>query len=98
MRFDFLVAAAVAASMVSAHPGHDHHQELAERTAALQHTKKDLSHCAEKIRARGLEKRSVERRAALATHLMKRNNLKGMMAQMVSPLRIFEVTFADIGN
>ncbi|KAF7553863.1 hypothetical protein G7Z17_g3326 [Cylindrodendrum hubeiense] len=76
MRFDLIVGAAVAASMVSAHPGHDHRQELAERTAALQHTKKDLSHCAEKIRARGLEKRSVERRAALATNLMKRSNLK----------------------
>ncbi|KAH7161066.1 Intradiol ring-cleavage dioxygenase [Dactylonectria macrodidyma] len=76
MRFIQLVAGALAAGTISAHPGHDHKQELAERTEALLHSKKDLSHCAEKLRARGVEKRSVERRAAKATNLLKRGHLK----------------------
>ncbi|KAG3185635.1 hypothetical protein PC129_g25277 [Phytophthora cactorum] len=79
MRFIQPVAGALAAGTVSAHPGHDHHQELTQRQEALQHSKKDLSHCAEKLRARGVEKRSVERRTAMATNLLKREHLQATM-------------------
>ena len=86
MRLASLVAGAIAASTVAAHPGHDHHQELAQRTAFLQHSKKDLSHCAEKMRARGLEKRATERRAAMVTGLRKRGNIQGMpRASIITP-------------
>ena len=48
-----------------AHPGHDIQQEIQERRDFLSSIKRtDLSHCAEKLRARGIEKRNIERRAA----------------------------------
>lgn len=80
MHVPTLVAAflATAAASVSAHPGHDISEELAEREAALsQFAYRDLSHCAEKIRARGLETRNVARRNALVEQLQKKANLKG---------------------
>ncbi|KAK1827333.1 Intradiol ring-cleavage dioxygenase [Podospora conica] len=77
MHLTTLVVGALAALCVSAHPGHDLSAELAEREAALsQYEYRDLSHCADKIRERGLEARSVARRNALVQQLQKRANLK----------------------
>jgi hypothetical protein len=77
MHLNSLLVGALAVSFVSAHPGHDPAVELAEREAALsQFARRDLSHCAEKIKARGLEARAVARRNALVTELQKRGNLK----------------------
>lgn len=78
MHFSSFVAAALGASIVAAHPGHDVAQEAAERRAFLdKHTKKDLSHCAAKIKARGLEARNVQRRAEHAASLLeKKGSLK----------------------
>ena len=78
MQLKTLVVGALAAVGVSAHPGHDLSAELAEREAALsQFAYRDLSHCADKIRERGLEARSVARRNALVEQLQKKAKLKG---------------------
>lgn len=49
-----------------AHPGMsaaEMEKEIAERSAYLKTTKRDLSHCAAKMKARGLEKRGLDRRS-----------------------------------
>jgi hypothetical protein len=77
MHFPSIIAGILAAATVSAHPGHDPAVELAEREAALtQFSRRDLAHCADKIRERGLEARSIARRNALVTKLQKRANLE----------------------
>ncbi|KAK1754266.1 Intradiol ring-cleavage dioxygenase [Echria macrotheca] len=77
MYFSSVLAGVLAAVTVSAHPGHDPAVELAEREAALsQFSRRDLAHCADKIRERGLEARSIARRNALVTKLQKRANLE----------------------
>ncbi|OBT53214.1 hypothetical protein VE04_05943 [Pseudogymnoascus sp. 24MN13] len=56
------VAAGLAAQVV-AHPGHDISQEIAERNAFLKNSaRRDLSHCADALRKRGVEDASVKRR------------------------------------
>lgn len=61
-------ATAVAATSIflaaNAHPGHSIEEEIAERVAYLKRGISDLDHCAEKLRARGHEKRSIGRRVA----------------------------------
>lgn len=52
-----------------AHPGHDLKEEIAERRDFLSTVKRaDLSHCAEKLKARGVNERNVARRKALVEH------------------------------
>ncbi|ROW01372.1 hypothetical protein VMCG_05866 [Cytospora schulzeri] len=63
MRFSTFLVNALAAAMVSAHGNHDIKREQFMRRTLLEHTKKDLSHCADKIRRNGLEARNVQRRA-----------------------------------
>lgn len=75
MHFATAIVGALAATLVAAHPGHDHGAEQLARREALKFSKRDLSHCAEKIKARGLEARSIKRRTELAAGLMKRHNL-----------------------
>jgi hypothetical protein len=62
------VAAAMALAAllpaVQAHPGHSVEEEIAERAAYLKRSVTNLDHCAEKLRARGVEKRSLNRRVA----------------------------------
>lgn len=76
MRLTDAIIGALAATVVVAHPGHDHAAEQQERREALQFSKRDLSHCAAIIKARGLEARSVKRRSELASGLLKKRNLK----------------------
>jgi DNA-binding helix-hairpin-helix protein with protein kinase domain len=72
----FLLGVA-ALHLVAAHPGHDHHAELNQRREILGSIQRtDLSHCADKIKKRGLEERAVRRRAELASQLIKRNGLQ----------------------
>ncbi|KAN0117870.1 extracellular dioxygenase-like protein [Hyaloscypha variabilis] len=66
-----LLAAAVLTSNVVAHPGHDIRAEMAERAAFMQTSKRDLSHCAAKMKARG----SVARRAAVAKQARKTRSI-----------------------
>ena len=77
MRLSTFLAGTLAAVFVSAHPGHDPRDEAAEREAVLsQFEYRDLAHCADKIRERGLEARSVARRSALVQRLQKRSRLE----------------------
>lgn len=68
MRFTQTVVSGLAflSSSVLAHPGHDLTHEIAERREFLSTVKRaDLSHCAAKLKARGLDKRNVARRTAM---------------------------------
>ncbi|RYP77310.1 hypothetical protein DL770_007077 [Monosporascus sp. CRB-9-2] len=66
MRFTGLASCLViVAGLASAHPGHDISQEIVERREFLSTVKRnDLSHCAEKLKARGVLERNVARRSA----------------------------------
>lgn len=75
MRFSSVIASALAATMATAHHNHDIKREQAMRRSLLEHTKKDLSHCAAKIRRNGLEARNVKRRADQAAALMEKKGL-----------------------
>lgn len=70
-----IVAAAILACNVAAHPGHDLRAEIAERAAFMQTSKRDLTHCAAKMKARGMDKKTVARRAAIAKDARKKRNI-----------------------
>ncbi|OIW24725.1 hypothetical protein CONLIGDRAFT_103685 [Coniochaeta ligniaria NRRL 30616] len=76
MHLPTIIAGALAAVVVVAHPGHDHDAEQLVRREALKFSKRDLSHCAANIKARGLEARSIKRRSELATGLLKKRHLQ----------------------
>ncbi|KAK2761248.1 hypothetical protein FQN54_001770 [Arachnomyces sp. PD_36] len=63
------------AGSTAAHPGHDHTQEAAERAAFMKTAPRGLEHCTEKLKARGLDKKIMARREALATSLREKRNL-----------------------
>ncbi|KAH8598898.1 Intradiol ring-cleavage dioxygenase [Bisporella sp. PMI_857] len=70
------VAALLSASNVVAHPGHDINKEIAERAAFLKDTpKRDLSHCAAKLKARGITAANNARRAAIAKEARKKRGI-----------------------
>lgn len=55
--------AAILATQVVAHPGHDISQEIAERAAFLKNSaRRSLSHCADTLSKRGVEDMSIKRR------------------------------------
>ncbi|KAK5209999.1 hypothetical protein LTR47_002887 [Exophiala xenobiotica] len=62
--FATVVAATSIFLAANAHPGHSIEEEIAERAAYLKRGISNLDHCAEKLRARGHEKRSIGRRVA----------------------------------
>ncbi|KAI1338308.1 Intradiol ring-cleavage dioxygenase [Xylariaceae sp. FL0016] len=73
MRFSILPSLAALLSVSAAHPGHDLSEEIAERQAFKAVSRRsDLSHCASKLKARGVQRRNVLRRAAMANALKKR--------------------------
>jgi len=49
---------------VVAHPGHDLDQEIAERNEFWKNSKRDLTHCNDPLRRRGIENKHRSRRAA----------------------------------
>lgn len=64
------------AALAAAHPGHDVSEEVAERKAYLGSIKRaSLGHCAEKLKARGIEERNVRRRAALVDSVREKRKL-----------------------
>jgi hypothetical protein len=69
------VTAALIASNAVAHPGHDMRTEIAERAAFMQTSKRDLSHCAAKMKIRGIENGNVARRTALAKNPRKKRSI-----------------------
>lgn len=69
-------AASALLSVTSAHPHHNAQEEAIERRAALQNFQhRSLAHCAEKLKARGLEAKSKARREAWANDIRKREGL-----------------------
>ncbi|KAJ5722213.1 hypothetical protein N7488_000248 [Penicillium malachiteum] len=67
------------ASVASAHPGHDHKAEAAERSAFLKSSNvqsRSLAQCASKLKARGLENRNVARRELAVKQIRNRRGLK----------------------
>lgn len=66
------------ASIVSAHPGHDHKGEAAERAAFVKASglqSRSLAGCASKLKVYGLETRNIARREAAVKHLRSRHGL-----------------------
>ncbi|KAJ2898265.1 hypothetical protein MKZ38_004033 [Zalerion maritima] len=78
MRFaNFLAGAIAGANIAAAHPGHDHSQEQVQRREFFgARGRRDLSHCADKLRARGVEARNVKRRAELVKSAALKRGLK----------------------
>ncbi|KAG9657804.1 aromatic compound dioxygenase, partial [Aureobasidium melanogenum] len=73
-----LVTSFALASITAAHPGHDPREEALERRSyynSVPATKRSLSHCEAKIKARGLEQRSLARREALVTNARQKRGL-----------------------
>lgn len=72
-----LVSLALAGA-VAAHPGHNPREEALERRSYLDsvpQTKRSLEHCAAKLKARGIEQRSLARREALASSARQKRGL-----------------------
>lgn len=64
------------AGIANAHPGDDHHEELMKRAEWLnQVERRGLSHCADKLEARGIQARSHQRRRELADAQRKKRSL-----------------------
>jgi hypothetical protein len=62
--------------VTSAHPGDDHREELIKRAEWLgQVERRDLSHCAGKLKARGIHAKSHLRRRELADTRRKKRGL-----------------------
>ena len=73
-----VIASLALTSIAAAHPGHDPHEEALERRAyydSVPLAKRSLSHCEAKIKARGLEQRSLARRAALVANARQKRDL-----------------------
>ena len=74
MRFTTLSALTSIVAVATAHPGHDLAAEIAERAVFKQNSKRtDLSHCSEKLAARGVEQRNLARRSQNFRSLNKRD-------------------------
>lgn len=71
-----LLVGALLAQNVASHPGHDHSAEIAARDAYLnQASRRSLDHCSEKLKTRGIHKRNLARRSALAKNLREKRGL-----------------------
>jgi hypothetical protein len=80
MRFSTIAAITITTAIVSAHGNHDIAREIAVREAMFQYTTRDLSHCAAKLKSRGLEGRAIQRRANVAAELTQKRGIKGMFS------------------
>ncbi|KAI1334893.1 Intradiol ring-cleavage dioxygenase [Xylariaceae sp. FL0016] len=74
MLFNTIATVALAATSVHAHGNLK--REIAMRSAMLEHTSRDLSHCSSKLKARGFEERAVQRRSETLNQLLKKRNIK----------------------
>ena len=80
MHLPSVLTAAVLVAAAHAHPGHNIDEEMAARRDFLLSHSNNLNHCAEKQRAGGMRQRAIERRAGLATKLVKSPDLQGNRA------------------
>ncbi|RDW75148.1 extracellular dioxygenase-2 [Coleophoma cylindrospora] len=79
MRFNHLLPGlALLSAVTQAHPGHDISELVAERAAHFAtNAPRDISHCAAKLKARGHQQRTIDRRSAL---LKREREKRGIMA------------------
>jgi hypothetical protein len=76
MRLAALISLTVVLSGLGiAHPGHDVGREMQEREAALISLPRDLSHCAGKMKARGITAEAAARRTRIAREARKARGL-----------------------
>ena len=85
------------AALVSGHPGQDHNDDALLRRTFLQHNPRDLTHCAAKLKARGWEDRSVQRRTDCFATFAKQGALlgKSIRAPLRKTLRLFLLMFVQ---
>ncbi|KAH8685352.1 Intradiol ring-cleavage dioxygenase [Ilyonectria robusta] len=79
MRFanNAIASLALLSGVAIAHPGHNVAEEAAERRDFLQSVKRaSLAHCADKLKARGVEARNVARRSAQLEKARQKRGLK----------------------
>ncbi|KAH7124765.1 Intradiol ring-cleavage dioxygenase [Dactylonectria macrodidyma] len=79
MRFtnNAIAGLALLGGVAIAHPGHNIAEEAAERRDFLQSVKRtSLTHCADKLKARGIEARNVARRSTQVEKARKKRGLK----------------------
>ncbi|KUI59133.1 Catechol 1,2-dioxygenase [Cytospora mali] len=77
MRFTNTIIPALLAGSAAAHPGHSVTEELQERRDFLAKTQvRDLSHCSDKLKARGIEARNIARRERTAEAARTKRGLK----------------------
>lgn len=100
MHFSTTLIAAVAALFASttiAHPGHDHSAEIAARSSFLgmSTTKRDLSHCSAKLKARGVEARGIERRSKIAQKERAKRALKKRSSDLDTVLNTTHLSSVD---
>lgn len=72
-----LVAVSILPAVILAHPGTDVNAEAAERAESLaKMERRSLAHCAEELKALGIEQRNIARRQAAVEHLRKKRSLE----------------------
>lgn len=72
-----LAVASILPAAIFAHPGHDVHAEAAKRAAAMENMqRRTLAHCADELKALGVEQRSIARRQAAVEKLRKKRSLE----------------------
>lgn len=82
-------AAAYFASTSVAHPGQDHTAEIAARKAYFEkNTRRDLSHCSAKLKARGVEHRLIQRRSKIVGEERTRRSRKKRSSNLNAVLDI----------
>ena len=68
-----LLVASFFPSIILAHPGHDHTEEVAQRSAYFAHAeRRSLAHCAGILKERGIHRRNIARREAVVEKLRKK--------------------------
>ncbi|KAK1830955.1 Intradiol ring-cleavage dioxygenase [Podospora conica] len=86
MRFFNFLAATLALTGASAHPGEDIQKDIQAREAALSQMKhRSLAHCTDKIKRSGVEAQAIARRSTLAKDLMVK---KGLIRRDANPLDV----------
>ncbi|PQE33172.1 extracellular dioxygenase protein [Rutstroemia sp. NJR-2017a WRK4] len=60
-----VVPAVLSSALVTAHPGHDIKREIEELEKAHEYTRRDISHCYSKLKARGIHQQTANRRAEI---------------------------------
>ncbi|KEQ62636.1 aromatic compound dioxygenase [Aureobasidium melanogenum CBS 110374] len=93
--FRTIIASMALTSLVAAHPGHDPREEALERRSyydSVPPIKRSLNHREAKIKARGLEQRSLARREALATNARQKRGLANQRAEKRDAASVLNTT------